>query len=83
MKRCPECQTELQSELSPYGLDGGGTYVVVLRCPNVAMHGTTVPCENDCGEQVLNPRQHYSYTPGLIGSGRWRCFPKRQVNAWR
>lgn len=52
-----------------------GEYVEVWTCPNVANHGTKVPCANGCGELVPNDQYHYSYTEGLIGSGRWSCFP--------
>lgn len=76
MMRCPECHTELQMGLAPYSSDDGSTYIQVWTCPNAARHGKLVLCANDCGVLVPNPRYHYSYTPGLLGSGRWCCFPK-------
>lgn len=79
--RCPTCQTELESQLVPHGT-GGGDFTQVWRCPNAANHGIPVECANDCGEMVPNVRYHYSYTPGLLGSGRWSCFPRRRCTAW-
>jgi len=56
------------------GSPAEGAYTEVWVCPNAANHGGTVECEH-CGEQVPGPQFHYSYTPGLLGSGRWNCFP--------
>lgn len=72
---CPDCGRALNSRLVNDWRMGG--YVQVYQCAYRESHGTLVPCGNRCGEEVRNPREHYSFTEGLIGSGRWSCIPKR------
>lgn len=55
-------------------------YMLGYACPREQEHGKSVECENGCGQAVPNPKYHYSYTPGLLGSGRWSCFSKRRVD---
>lgn len=72
--RCPDCSTEMVTKLVPRWNEDA--YDEIYHCPNVENHGKTVECTN-CGEQVKSNNQHYSYTPGLLGSGRWSCFRPR------
>lgn len=80
-KRCPICAVRLESRLEVYDDDPDGPFVQLWRCPNRGKHGIPAECDNGCGEPVLNPRQHYSSVSGLIGSGRWMCWPKREFQA--
>jgi len=76
IKKCPNCYAELRERLVE---DGEGYYSTKYTCPNAANHGKTVKCGNNCGKEVPNSQFHYHYTPGLIGSGGWVCFPKSFV----
>lgn len=82
---CPACLAPMEAQLVPLHADPAHSreryFVTAYRCLRAAEHGHLVPCENDCGELVPNPQFHYSYTDGLLGSGRWSCFPKQQVRA--
>lgn len=77
-KRCPECGELMVETFRPVSSDDDGTwYTFAYNCPRESEHGTLTPCEN-CGRPARSSRQHYSFRPGVLGSGKWSCISKEQ-----